>query len=81
MSSAFSPSGKVKLTMVKDNLFNEETRKKKCVISTSNHLDALVVESQGRGKTKNSQRPKNCNKSRGNNIKCCHCKQVAQEAL
>ena len=71
----FSPRWKVTLAVVRNNLFNEEIRRKDFV---GNDTHALVTENMGRSK---SRGPSKYNKSRGRSksrgkIKCYHCGKI-----
>ena len=50
--SNFAPNGVLQLAMVKDSLFNEETRRKDIGKDNS---QVLVTENRGRSKTRNSK--------------------------
>ena len=68
-------NGKVTLAVVRNNLFNEEIRRKDFV---GNDTYALVTENMGRSK---SRGPSKYNKSRGRSkyrgkIKCYHCGKI-----
>jgi hypothetical protein len=56
--SNFAPNGVLQLAMVKDSLFNEETRRKDM---GKDDAHALVTENRGRSRGRNS---KGCDKSR-----------------
>ena len=65
-------NGVLQLAMVKDSLFNEETRRKDM---GKDNAQALVIEKRGRSKTRNS---KGCGKSRSQSelkgkFKCFYC--------
>ena len=67
-----SPNGVLQLTMVKDSLFNEETRRKDM---GKDNAQTLVTENRGRSKTRNS---KGHSKSRSKlelkgKFKCFYC--------
>ena len=47
-----APNGVLQLAMVKDSLFNEETRRKDM---GKDNAQALVTENKGRSKTRNSK--------------------------
>jgi len=64
------------MVMVKDNMFNEEARRKEHGISS--HIEALVTEKQGRSKSGKPRGDDSCDKSRGKSkskreIKCFYC--------
>jgi hypothetical protein len=64
------------MVMVKDNMFNEEARRKEHGISS--HIEALVTEKQGRSKSGKPRGDDSCDKSRGKSkskreIKCFCC--------
>ena len=50
--SNYAPNGVLQLAMVKDSLFNEETRRKDM---GKNNAQALVIENRGRSNTRNSK--------------------------
>lgn len=56
-----TPSGILSLSLIKDNMYNEETRRKNIYIDTSQTLVTLT-ESRDISKNKSIKR---CNKSRG----------------
>ena len=70
--SNFAPTGVLQLAIVKDSLFNEETRRKDM---SKDNAQALVIENRGRSETRNS---KGCGKSRSQlelkgKFKCFYC--------
>ena len=50
--SNFAPTGVLQLAIVKDSLFNEETRRKDM---SKDNAQALVIENRGRSETRNSK--------------------------
>jgi len=73
-----SPNGKLVMSMVKENMLNEEARRKECgLIVTLTQLEALVTESRGRSQTRNFHKcykPESHNKSRTTkDFMCYHC--------
>ena len=67
-----APNGVVQLALIKDNLFNKETRRQG---SSKNDTHALVTENRGRSQSKG---PKGGNRSRSRSkskykVKCYHC--------
>ena len=71
-----APNGVIIVNRVKDNIFNEETRRKELAISYN--TKALVTEKQGRSKNRKPSSNYNHEKSRGKSksrkeIKCFYC--------
>ena len=71
-----APNGVIIVNRVKDNIFNEETRRKELAISYN--TEALVIEKQGRSKNRKPSSNYNHEKSRGKSksrkeIKCFYC--------
>ena len=71
-----APNGVITVNRVKDNIFNEETRRKELAISYN--TEALVIEKQGRSKNRKPSSNYNHEKSRGKSksrkeIKCFYC--------
>ena len=71
-----APNGVVTMSQVTSNMLNEETRRKS---SGSSHSEALVMENQGKGRSK-SRAPHNRDKSRGRSssiskkdVECYYC--------
>ena len=67
-----APNGVLQLAMVKDNLFNEETRRKDM---GKDNTQALVTENKGRSKTRNSKgrvKSRSQSESKGK-FKCFYC--------
>ena len=58
-----APNGMITITMVKDNMFNEEARRKELGISSN--TEALVSERRERSKSKKPSSDYNRDKSRG----------------
>ena len=74
--SNLAPNGMIYVNMVKDNMFNEETRRKELGIFSN--TEALVTEKWGISKSKKSSSDYNHNKSREKlksrkEIKCFYC--------
>ena len=70
--SNFAPTGVLQLAIVKDSLFNEETRRKDM---SKDNAQALVIENRGRSETRNSKRrgkSKSQSESKGK-FKCFYC--------
>ena len=67
-----SPDGVLQLAMVKDSLFNEETRRKDMC---KDNAQTLVIENRGRSKTRNSKgRGKSRSQSESEEkFKCFYC--------
>ena len=57
-----APNGVIIVNRVKDNIFNEETRRKELAISYN--TEALVIEKQGRSKNRKPSSDYNRGKSR-----------------
>jgi hypothetical protein len=73
--SNLAPNGVITMGMVKDNMLNEEARRKEQGISS--HSKALVIERRGRSKSRKPHKYDHRDKSRGKsysktNIKCFH---------
>jgi hypothetical protein len=71
-----APNGVMTVGMVKDSMFNEETRRKEHGISS--HTEALITEKRGGSKSRKPRGDDNRDKSRGKSktrkeIKCPHC--------
>ena len=71
-----TPNGVITINMVKDNMFNEEAKRKKLGISSN--TEALVTERRGKSKSRKPSTNYNCDKSRGKSksqkdIKCFYC--------
>ena len=67
-----SPNGVLQLTVVKDSLFNEETRRKDM---GKDNAQTLVTENRGRSKTRNSKghsKSRSKSKLKGK-FKCFYC--------
>ena len=74
--SNLTPNGVIIVNMVKDNMFNEEARRKELGISSN--IEALVIERRVRSKSRKPSNDYNCDKSRGKSksrkeIKCFYC--------
>jgi hypothetical protein len=57
-----APNGVITMGMIKDNMFNEEARRKEQCIHF--HSEALVIERQGRSKSRKSHKYDSRDKSR-----------------
>ena len=57
-----APNGVITINMVKDNMFNEEARRKE--LSISSNIEALIIERRGRSKSKKPSSDYNRDKSR-----------------
>ena len=71
-----APNGVITDNMVKDNMFNEKTRRKE--LSISFNTEALVTERRGRSKSKKPSNDYNHDKSRAKSnskkgMKCFYC--------
>ena len=56
-----TPNGVITVNMVKDNMFNEETKRKELGISSN--TEALVTERQRKSKSRKPYSDYNCDKS------------------
>jgi hypothetical protein len=71
-----APNNVITMGMVKDSMFNEETRRKEHGISS--YTKTLVTEKRGRSKSRKPPGDDSCDKSKGKSksrkeIKCFHC--------
>ena len=71
-----TPNSVITINIVKDNMFNEEARRKE--LSISSNIEALIIERRGRSKSKKPSSDYNRDKSRGKSksqkeIKCFCC--------
>ena len=71
-----APNGLITVNMVKNNIFNEEARRKELGISSN--IETLVTERRVRSKSRKPSNDYNCDKSRGKSksrkeIKCFYC--------
>ena len=67
-----APNGVLQLAMVKDSLFNEETRRKDMGMDDA---QALVIGNRGRSKGRNSKgrgKPRSQSQTKGK-VKCFYC--------